>query len=170
MPFNTLILLCPPPTDTNFKGVGSKSRVSMERRENEKVSFFDISGQEKAGSFLRKNWGMKDAEPICDGIIYYTSTENPTKRIICLVELKGTDIKHAIEQVTHTRDVLERQLRLTLKSNLYNIVWKGYVHVPSSAMSNTKLLKKEIKDAKDKFGEKNFDILTEFDIRLFLRK
>jgi hypothetical protein len=171
MPFNTLIMICPPPTGTTFRDAGGK--VSMTPNSDEKVYFFDISEQEKANSFLREDWGMKNDEAICDGIIYYHKLEKGNlRRIICLVELKGTAIKHAIDQATHTHEILTTKLQASFKSKVRNpilnsIIWKTYIFQSSKAPSNWKPYEAQLISV---FGKDNYSVSKSSDIGDFLRK
>lgn len=173
MPFNTLVMVCPTSNKTSFSGTGSK--VSMTPNSNEKVFFFDIGMQAVANSLLRQDWGMKDDEPLCDGIIYYTDV-NQNKTIICLVELKGRQLNHALDQVVHTQKVMRQVLKETLAKrasnpHFSNVIWRGYIYQNKSAPSNIKLLQGEIEKAEKKFGgTQNFQISKAADIGVFLRK
>lgn len=99
MPFSILLL-----TSANSERhiTGAKSdRVSMEQnlRSGELVLFFDKVDEGPARAAL----GMV-GQNCCDGIIFYK--KNDTQNIICLVEMKHTNLDKAEKQIENTYDRL----------------------------------------------------------------
>ena len=108
MPFSILLL-----TSANSERhiTGAKSdRVSMEQklRPGELALFFDKVDQGPAS--LALGWNDKKC---CDGIIFY---KNNTQNIICLVEMKHTDLGEAKEQIKETYDRLHDLLKQECRS------------------------------------------------------
>src|SRR5436305_14099586 len=97
MSFDTFFLVC----STNDRSLGDAGvKVSIQEAANEWVLFFDLSNQANANSAIRTEWGMNNNELLCDGIVFYSrkpiDRQQPAK-ILCFLELQGTDVKHAAE-------------------------------------------------------------------------
>ncbi len=99
MPFNTLLLTCLKSGKSFGEG---KARVSVSRPKEyaskETVIFFSTDDQSNEKSTLRDDLGVNGA--LCDLVVFY-APDNGDKKVLCLVELKGKNIKPAVEQVTN---------------------------------------------------------------------
>lgn len=129
--------------------------------------FYDISKQEKAQSNLRKALEMADDEAICDGIIYRRSGESEA---YCFVELKGSDLAHAIEQVSNTYKRFQEFLRKNNYLSYSNKVsWRTHIQIGSIA--SQKNYNKYEKDLRVRFGDRNFSVsrANKLDITDFVR-
>ena len=62
---------------------------------------------------------------ICDLVVFHTRKGND-KKVICLVELKGSNVKHAAKQVTNTYQHFCRSLARPL---LQRIDWKACIYL-----------------------------------------
>lgn len=99
-------------------------------------------------------------EIICDLLIYHLNhASNEPKKAICLVELKGTDTKHAVQQLLNTYEMFNKNLR---KYGLFqDAKWGAFImtHKRSSVVKNTKPLMKQLSDKglKPYIAKKGFD-------------
>src|SRR5438034_267740 len=92
MPFNTL-LLTSLVSGTSVVESGVTARV--ERQSGEQILFFALDN-----AAVRKD--LKIVGEICDYLVFYVREEQKTRRaqkVFCLLELKGKDIKHAVDQI-----------------------------------------------------------------------
>lgn len=163
MPFNTL-LLTSLIHGTSFSEGRCQVRLCLEPGET--VLFFVVDDQSNPDCTLRQDFGVTGS--ICDLVVFYVRGHN---KVICLVELKGSDIERAIEQVTSTRRFLQESLRQLAKckefrSHLRQIEWKAYIHPHGSVPRDTKRLCKPLQQD---FGKGNFDISRKEDLGEFLR-
>ena len=163
MPFNTLLLTCL----KSGKSFGeSGARVSVSRPNiydsKETVLFFSIDDQSDEKSTLRDDLGLEGA--LCDLVVFY-APDSGDKKVLCLVELKGKDIKHAVEQVTNTCRSLKNNFNN--KTHIQQITWKAYILTTGGAHKNTK--RTMDKELAEYFGKKNCDISTKENICEFLR-
>ncbi len=159
MPFNELMMNCIR-DGTSHKENGIN--ISIQRKPRETILFFVIDPESNHCSNFPE---IINTDIICDLLIYY-STDGSNKKI-CLVELKGSDIKHAIEQLTRTREKTNN----CLKSKYQNIGWKAIIVHRCSAPNQFKSasLKKRLDNA---FGKGNYSMehTTNFDAGEFIRK
>jgi len=162
MPFNTLLLTCLK-SGKSFGESGARVSVSRPKRSDSKetVLFFSIDDQSDEKSTLRDDLGVAGA--LCDLVVFY-APENGDKKVLCLVELKGKDIKHAVEQVTNTCRSLKNNFN---KIHSQQITWKAYILTTGGAHTNTK--RTMDKELAEYFGKKNCDISTKKNIWEFLR-
>lgn len=170
MPFNELMLNCIQ-EGSSYNENNIKVRMTTHQKE-ETVLFFVIDEQSNCCSKFRD---LMKLVHICDLLIYYskkdkTSTSRKgesTKKTICLVELKGSDIKKAVEQITETQKGLSDSLR----TKYTNILWKALI---ISHGASPKLRDGSIKSQLNKifFNEKNYRIETstyDYDADEFIR-
>ncbi|KKG79796.1 hypothetical protein [Methanosarcina mazei] len=140
MPFNFLLtnnLLC------NTSWVENGTKISMSPENGEKILFFKLDDGNNSIS-LKKALNMRnDNQSVCDLLVYYQKIDvNNTKKIMCFAEGKGTDIKHAVEQIQNTYRVFCGSLP---KSILGQVIWTAYIQGnPGSSLKNTKELKNEL--------------------------
>lgn len=159
MPFNILLLTCLT-SKTGFTASGG--RVSLHPLPGEIALFFSIDSPSK-----RKDLKIQGA--ISDYLVFYVKGD---EKVLCLVESKGKDLDHAIEQVINTKIQLRNSLLDSLKrgsceSYLQMITWKAYIYQHGSTPTEKKQSTKRLKDT---FGNKNYDISHNEDIGDFLRK
>ena len=155
MPFNTLLLTCLTlGRSYSESGIG----VQMRSKPGEVALFFAIDDQTNPSSTLRSDLGIEGS--ICDCIVYYVQ-EN--RKVICFVELKGRDVKHAGNQVLNTyryfKQSLDKRLRSLSKacrSQLGQIEWMGLICYSSAAPSGDV---RAVSDRfKKEFGKNKYDI------------
>ena len=150
MPFNTLLLTSlMPGASVSESGVS----VGVERQADETVLFFKIDNTP-----VRKDLGIQEGEAGCDYVAFY-SKEN--RIVLCFVELKGKDVKHAVEQIIHTYRRIQELLKYRpCWPRLDHITWKAYVcYNAHSPISQTKPYVDQLKKV---FGsEKNYNIVRD---------
>lgn len=163
MPFNSLILSCLLSRDTSFKDIGTGREIKIKPENDETILFFVIDSESNKSSTLRDDLSIEGK--ICDLLILY-SPKDGDKKVICLTELKGKDIKQATEQVKNTFNSLTKKFD---KNHLVKIKWKSYIHMNRcSAPHDLKKLKSQL----DKLlGDRDSAMYSEdSDISGFLRK
>lgn len=98
--------------------------VNIKPQRNETISFFAIDNEKKAPSCTIRQ-SLHYSGQICDLIVIMGSNDNPQK-IVCLVELKGSNVLKAANQIECTFEVLNRYLhenRITENC----IIWRAYI-------------------------------------------
>src|SRR6266436_501803 len=112
MPFDTLLLMTlRHGTSVTEKGVTvriSTDRKQADRGSNEIILFFKTDEQ-----IVRRDLGIQDGEAICDYLVFYSregKNDEESEKVLCLVELKGGDVKRAMEQVNSTYEHLKQFL------------------------------------------------------------
>ena len=125
MPFN-LLLLSSLKRETKLSDHGHT--VFIRPKQDEHILFFDIDNDTSAlRAALQER--MRQIN-ICDGLIFYQSG---SKQILCLVELKGSDIEHAVHQILNTYNFLQELLKESLQSTkvgrslLSQVTWYAYI-------------------------------------------
>lgn len=161
MPFNTLLLSgCLLPGKTSYREDGVEIRVQPTTGET--VLFFSIDPEKNPNCKLRQLLGLnKEGMKSCDLIVFYATD---SKNIICFVELKGSKIDVAKEQVINTYKYFTKFLKKS--EPLLTFIPKAYIKFDSSLPQETDKYKQQLKDT---FGEGNYDINRDSDLGKFLR-
>lgn len=158
MPFNTL-LLTSLTSKTSFAESGG--RVSVEAESGEVVLFFNIDNE-----IARQGLNIQGLI-CCDCLVFY-AREAEKKKILCLVELKGSNLKHAVKQITTTHKHLKEALQHSSgRDHLKHVTWKAYIFQHGQSPKDTIRYKAQLEEA---FGKNNVEILRKEDIGPFLRK
>ncbi len=157
MPFNSLILTSLH-SGTSFSE--ARNRVSLQRRSNETILFFSTDEQSNPHCTLRQDLDIPGG--VCDLVVFYAQGN---RKIVCLVELKGSDLKRAVEQVTNMYENLRRPLKQT---HLQLIEWKVYICMSGAVPKEAKNLQKNLHRI---FGKRNFVVSkNDRDFGKFLRR
>jgi hypothetical protein len=124
MPFSRLLLIAA--SSKRHIAGASGDRVSMEGNlsSGEVTLFFKIDED-----IIRSSLNMQEMK-CCDGLVFY-ARDGEEKKTICLVELKGSNLKEAAEQINTTRERLEEILRSecsSCSSYLKQIIWKACIY------------------------------------------
>lgn len=158
MPFNTLLLNCL----THGTSFTENGTVRIQQQAGETILFFNIDEQSNRGCGLRRKLGMQRGE-ICDLVVFYAHRDN-SEKVICLVELKGSDVKHAARQVKnvyqHFRKSLARQL-------VPRVDWRAFIYMKGKAPKEIKEVRLELEDI---FGKGKVSITRDSDLGSLLRK
>ncbi len=162
MPFNTLLLVSLI-TETSLSESGIE--VTMNQRAGEKILFFVIDKQS-----VRQYLGLQGK--ICDGLVFYTRKDE-NKKIFCLVELKGSNLNDAVDQVISSYVQLKKSLEQSLTNMsseklplLGMINWKAFIRLRGGSPKDVKRHKKRLEAT---FGRGNYDIKEDKDLGKFLR-
>ena len=144
---------------TSFSEAGG--RVSVQPKSEETIHFFVIDDDINPDCTLRQDLGIVGA--ICDLLVSYAK-EN--KKLLCLVELKGKNLRRAVEQVANTYKYLRKSLS---QPQLQQIKWKAYIHQHGSSPSKTD--RDWIKNRLERgFGKNNYCVSRASDLGNFLRQ
>ena len=157
MPFNTLLLTCLK-YGTSFGEHGANVRVEGGRSDGT-VLFFSIDDQSNPRSTLREDLDI--GGKICDLLIFY-APNGSDKKVLCLVELKGSDITRAVKQIKSTYLSLKSTF---IRTHLQEIEWKAYVLTAGSSPRNIKENKKCLIET---FGRNNCNISRISDLTGFI--
>lgn len=97
---------------TSWKEAGN--RVNVAPSNGEIVKFFVIDPESNPKCSFRDI--TKLMGPICDLIVTYNNIRNQVQ-IICLIELKGNKLKHAIAQILNTQQALKKHHEIFRSAN-----------------------------------------------------
>jgi hypothetical protein len=140
----------------------SGNRVNVVPTNGEIVKFFLIDPESNPNCKFRDIINLSG--PICDLIVTYTNGVNQV-RIICLTELKGNKINHAIHQVTNTQQALRNYNEVFRNAN-----YRCYILIGGSAPIRINETIKRILTRN--FGPRNYKITrrqNKDDLGKFLR-
>ncbi|HEV2581790.1 MAG TPA: hypothetical protein VGT44_13130 [Ktedonobacteraceae bacterium] len=155
-----------------------KGKVSRKPDKGEDVCFFNFNKENQAVACLalkiQQNAIKKGERVICDCLIYFgrrDSKRDAYEETFCLVELKGSDLKHAMRQLINTYDKLWRLLEdSSCKGQLQLFTKKAYIYKHGNAPKETKdkdfvALRRKLEARFDDFAHHR-----DSDIGTFLRK
>lgn len=143
---------------TSFSDAGG--RVSIKPASGETVLFFVIDDSINPGCIFRQEFGIVGV--ICDLLVAYAK-EN--KKLICLVESKGKNIKRAVEQIINTFNHIRKFLK---QAQIDPINWKAYIYQHGSSPNRTD--RDWIKNQLEKvFGQGNWRVSRDSNLGNFLR-
>lgn len=160
MPFNTLLLTCLK-HGTSFQDPDPRARgkVSIVPGTGETILFFPIDDQQQrnAPCLMRQELGLSK-KPVCDLLVFFANESEEI--VLCLVELKGRDVAHAVEQIEETYAALnELAARSSISPRLWQRVHlKGYILMHGSMPQDVKKFKKPLEKL---FGKGNYDIKSQ---------
>jgi len=173
MLLNKLIPTCfHPGTDIEDQGI----QVKFSPNPDEKILFFEIDDQTNDNSPFRRSLGFTGA--ICDGLLYYykynkakSYVEAGTQRhqreinqtVVCLIELKGSDIDYAAEQIINTCRFIKKHYS---NKKCQPEKFKAYICTNISALDNSIEAEERLISC---FGKDNYDIDEYEDISDFVR-
>ncbi|MDD2287123.1 MAG: hypothetical protein PHQ11_17195 [Paludibacter sp.] len=157
MPFSSLLLSALTPDSTlkeNNIGITfkrnqfdtSKETILLFHSDDEKTHFRNI--------WLRKNDRGCVNSQCCDGIIFYHSIDKKSSGTICFVELKGNDIKHAVEQILQTYKIIKTAL-FEAQIQIDKIRWKAVIISSAAKPKNNVDILKPLTDVFEKGKEEN---------------
>lgn len=185
MPFSLLLLTATSP-GRHITGSG-KDRVSVDGLQSGEFALcFD---KVDTTEIVRYGLEIPRNQQCCDGVIFYTSGQ---LKVICLVEMKHSDIKAAAEQIKQTYNVLRQRLQKDvlrqklqgkcdvckevrecsfckqIKDIFNGVIWRAYVYCSAaSPLMDTDKCKTELLKC---FDKSNIAISGNTDITDFLRK
>lgn len=86
------------------------SLAGRDAYEGEVVLCFQLDDHRDRERRVAHSLGLQANDPRCDGLIFYARDEDEDK-VICLVEMKSTNIADAARQIISTKTHIERLLR-----------------------------------------------------------
>ncbi len=89
------------------------SKISIAGRdayEGEVILCFQLDDRTDQENRVSRSLGIPENNQRCDGLVFYSQDEK-ADRVICLVEMKSTNVKHAASQVISTKEHIENLLR-----------------------------------------------------------
>jgi hypothetical protein len=159
MPFNDLLQrLCSCSIDRTSH-TESGCHVYVRPEPGETVCFYVVDDQKNRNCTLRRDFGIVGS--ICDLMVFYARASD---KVFCLVELKGSDQGHAVEQVTNTCQHLRPRFSGYSPTP---IGWKAYIYVHSAAPIKTEPRWRS--QLEGTFGRGNFAVKHDKDLGKFLR-
>lgn len=182
MPSNVTLLLgyltellqgCKSEKTSHKEGKG-EVRVTPIRNE-EIVCFFIIDNASARQALkIQSNALTEKKRYICDCLIYFGRKNRAGKvfeETFCLVELKGSDLKHAMKQILNTHDHLWQSLEESpCKNSLESITKTAYIYKHGTTPKESKdkdfvALRRELEAKFDNFAHRR-----DSDIGPFLRR
>jgi len=89
------------------------AKISISGRdayEGEVVLCFQLDDRTDPHKQVPRSLGMPDNNQRCDGLVFYSQDEKAEK-VVCLVEMKSTNIAEAANQLISTKEHIEQLLR-----------------------------------------------------------
>ena len=111
----------------------SRPGTNRDPYEGEVILCFDIDNDNAREKRVCQNLGMRETDKRCDGVIFY-SQDDSGDRVICLVEMKSTQLDHVAEQIistkNHIKTLLQEECGSHCRGQLQHITWKAcfYYH------------------------------------------
>ena len=109
---------------TSFRDSGV--RVSVRPEADEEISFYSIDTNSCPDCQLRRILGLEESL-ICDLIVRYKVGD---RLILCLIELKGGNISHALDQIHSTYRAIIAAFNGELRRE---IIWRAYIKQHTSS-------------------------------------
>jgi hypothetical protein len=155
MPFNTLLL-----TSLHHGTSASESGITVnaEPQRGETILFFRTDN-----SIVRQNLNMTK---VCDYLVFY-ARKNEQKKVLCFVEMKGTRLEDATEQIIKSYQHINELLRSSSFQQLQYILWKAYICTDGQAPKEIQKCSNQLKRA---FGKNNYSIARASDLGPLLRR
>ena len=123
---------------------------------------------------IANNAKDKNKKMACDYLVFFSrrsKNAEERKTVLCLLELKGNDTDHAVDQIIKTRENIKQKLLVLKGSEIWSYiqrpVWKAYICCGPKSTIN--LSKQRAKDIEKAFGKNNFKITHDDDLGGFLR-
>ncbi len=170
MPFSNLLLsACFLPSTTSHNENGND--VKLSQKAGETILFFSIDKQGNSDcEELRKLLGLgKPGEKICDLLVLYVKkdeNQGTYERVICFIEMKGSRVDTAVQQVISTYNAFCELLKKDSKNLLSKFTAKAYIKVKASSATKNDNSEKELEKV---FGRGNYRILRDSDLDDFVR-
>jgi hypothetical protein len=146
-------------TGTSCSDSGVTVRIQPTR--SEEVQVFHIDDSSNPPCRLRTD--LPIIGPICDCVFSYAKTR-ATSRILCLVELKGSNIEEAVDQILNTYEHVHSRL---CREHQQRITFKAYIRLHGASPRDNRNQQERLDR---KFRRGNALIRRNPDIGDFLRK
>ena len=137
--------------------------------EGEVILCFQLDDRTDKGKRIPRSLGILENNQRCDGLVFYSQDEK-TDRVICLVEMKSTNVKDAANQIISTKDHIEELLRRECdslpeecrsdcKKQITHIAWKACLYHHDASQDEIEDFHRELK----KHGFNDVDRLNRAD-------
>lgn len=164
MPLNTLFAHCLLPGRTAYAEQKSNKQdtgIRVPPQSGEAVLLFNIDDQTNPSCRLRSALNIQGG--LCDCLVLYKGSEG--RPVLCLVELKGSDVASAAEQLANTQRALLGALKRRKEQESFR--FRGYIRTRGSSHTGIdRTTKRKLQDA---FGAGEFKVAKEGDLGSFLR-
>ncbi len=140
-------------------------RVSTERLTGETIIFFHTDSDEGRECLRITSIDNK----VCDYFIYY-SMDGRRSEIVCLLELKGTNLEDAEKQVRETHEHLKLLFNALMYNDNQNLIWRVCICLHNHAPNVNQRIRDRLK--RD-YGRGNVEIrhgVSHHDIGPLLRR
>jgi len=155
------------------------AKISISGRdayEGEVVLCFQLDDRTDPHKRVPRSLGMPDNNQRCDGLVFYSQDEKAEK-VVCLVEMKSTNIAEAANQLISTKEHIEQLLRRECDSLPQNcqsdcrrqitlITWKACIFHHGASPDKREGIQKELKNRG--FADLDFLTVADNDLRPLL--
>jgi len=135
----------------------NSKRDDMDPYEGEVILCFQLDDQTDEGKRVPHSLGIPMDSKRCDGLVFY-SQDNKPDRVICLVEMKSTEITGADEQIISTKscinDLLHKECealpddnRPACEKQIVQIKWKACLYHTGASQKEVQDLMKKLKNS-----------------------
>ncbi len=145
------------------------SKISIAGRdayEGEVILCFQLDDRTDQEKRVPRSLGILENNQRCDGLVFYSQDEK-TDRVICLVEMKSTNVTNAASQVISTKEHIEKLLRAECNSlpqecrsdcrkQIAHITWKACLYHHGASPDKIGDIQRELKN----HGFSDMDHLT----------
>jgi hypothetical protein len=122
--------------------------------EGEVILCFQLDEVTDREKLVARSLGIPANNKRCDGLVFYSQDEKPD-RVICLVEMKSTNVADAANQIISTKRHIEELLqkecnslaegyRSDCMSQIARITWKACLYHSSSSPNKITEIQKEL--------------------------
>ena len=142
------------------------SIASRDAYEGEIILCFQLDDRADQEKRVPRSLGIPESSQRCDGLVFYSQDEK-TDRVICLVEMKSTNVTDSASQLISTKEHIENLLRGECNSlreeyrhgcrtQIAHITWKACLYHHSALPEKIRDIQRELK--KHRFND--IDLLT----------
>jgi len=143
---------------------------SRDPYEGEVVLCFEIDDPRDKEKKVCRGLGIQENDKKCDGIIFY-SQDDWEHRVICLVEMKSTQIKTVAEQIISTRNHIKELLREECgdhcSKQFQHIEWKACFYYHEASHDEVVSIQRQLRSSG--FTSVTLFTTNDFDAGPFLR-
>lgn len=155
------------------------SKISIAGRdayEGEVILCFQLDDRTDQEKRVPRSLGLPENNQRCDGLVFYSQDEK-TDRVICLVEMKRTNVTDAPSQLVSTKDHIEELLRKECDSlpeecrsdctkQIAHITWKACLYHHGASPGRIADIQRELKS--HGFNDISYLTAAENDLRPLL--
>ncbi|SRR6266849_5760578 len=124
--------------------------------EGEVILCFQLDDRTDRRKRVARSLGILDNNKRCDGLVFFSQDEK-ADRVICLVEMKSTNVTNAEWQLTSTKEHIEKLLfeecsslpeecQTDCQKQIAHIVWKACLYHSCSSQNETWALLRKLID------------------------